>query len=114
MGALLSKLLAWFAGKNLLEIAIGAAKWLAMVALVKFVMFTALGAAAAVAVGFVLNFAQTQIMALYAETGVSASPVLQLTGLAGYLGGLLRLPECMTILVAGWSFRFLRQVVPFL
>lgn len=114
MGALLTKLLAWLAGKGALDIAIGAARWVATVALVKFVMFVALGAAIATAMGFVLDFIMGQINALYADTGVSASPVLQMTGLAAYIGGLLRLPECMTILATGWSFRFLRQVVPFL
>lgn len=114
MGALITKLLGWLAGKGALDIAIGAAKWLATVALVKFVMFTALGAAIATAMGFVLDFIMGQINELYQQAGVAPSATLQMTGLAAYIGGLLRLPECMTILVTGWSFRFLRQVVPFL
>ncbi len=110
----IGSVLTWFAYRSAADIAFAVVKWIAVVALVKFVVFVALGAAIATAMGFVLDFALTQVQDLYMEAGIFPSASLQLTGLAAYIGNLLRLPECMTIMVTGWSFRFVRQVVPFM
>ena len=114
MGGLISIILAWFRGKAVLEIAISVAKWTATVLLVQFVLFTALGAACTIAVGYVLNFAMEGVQGLYQNSGVAQPAAIQLVGLAGWLALKLRLPEIFSILLTGWSFAFVRSCIPFL
>lgn len=114
MGMLVSIILGWFRGKTLLEIAIAVAKWTAMLLLIKFTLFVALGAACTWAVGYVLDFAMEGVKSLYADSGMVQAVPIQLVGLAGYLADKLRIPEVFSILLTGWSFAFVRSCVPFL
>lgn len=114
MGALVSIILGWFHGKTVLQIAIHVAKWLALVALVKFVLFVALGSACAWATGYVIDFAMQGVQSLYADSGLETPATLQLVGLSGWLASKLRLPEVFSIMLTGWSFAFVRSCIPFL
>jgi hypothetical protein len=114
MGALFSVLLGWFHGKTILEIAIHVAKWFAFVALIKFVLFVALGSACAWATGYVIDFAMQGVQELYADSGLQTPATLQLVGLAGWLAEKMRIPEVFSILMTGWSFAFVRSCIPFL
>lgn len=115
MGALVSVILAWFRGKTVLEIAITMIKWTAFVALVRFVLFVALGAAVTWATGYMLDFAMQGVHEVYANSGLAAPPgAIQLAGVAGYIADKMRLVEVFNILLTGWSFAFVRASVPFL
>jgi hypothetical protein len=60
---------------------------------------------------FVLEFMQTMLAGLPDSTLSEA--VFNLTGVAGYIGNQLRLPECMSVFTACLSVAGIRRIMPF-
>lgn len=62
---------------------------------------------------WILEFINEIIMSKISDTDLQAS-MIQLTGLAGYMGNLMKLPQCFNVILSAVAVRITLNFIPFI
>jgi len=112
VGSALTFLVAWLKGKTLWQSLTLVAFFLALKALLVSLITVSL---AVIFHNFVLDFLFEWISSATASLpdGGLSSTIYQLTGLGGWVGSQLRLPECFSVIVSASIMVGVRRFIPF-